>query len=149
MKPNYKVIIFCLGFFSIFVIFYKNKSSSNYELPFQKKMGPDVNSDKLKITPKKITEVPFYKNTTHDPRYNSQLNDKLAKESEVITKKTTQEIYTRMKKDEISSLKQSIINDELLLKKIESEGSGIEDYKFISANLKKRKARLAQLSKQN
>ena len=62
-----------------------------------------------------------------------------------ITAKNTKEIYKKMRVDEIKSLKESVINDKKLLKKIEDSGTGIEDYKFIQQNLKKRLDRLKVL----
>ena len=52
-----------------------------------------------------------------------------------------------MKADEISSLKKSIINDQLIIKKIEKDGSSIENYKMAQSNLEIRKKRLQQLLK--
>lgn len=64
-----------------------------------------------------------------------------------LSKKNTAIIFTEMKVEEIQSLTKTIRNDEMLLKKIEAGGSGIADYKWIEANLAKRKKRLKLLTK--
>lgn len=56
-------------------------------------------------------------------------------------------VTLQMKNDEIASLKKSILNDQLIIKKIEKEGSRIEDYKMLQSNLEIRKKRLQQLLK--
>ncbi len=74
-------------------------------------------------------------------------NDQEIKNLRQMTDENTKKIYAKMKQDEIKSLKESIINDEKLLKQIEVRGSGIEDYKLIETNLAKRRQRLKELSK--
>jgi len=71
--------------------------------------------------------------------------DRDQKHFQEITRKTNIQIQKQMRQEEIASLKESIENDRALLKKIEESGSGIEDYKYIEQNLKKRIQRLRQL----
>lgn len=56
-------------------------------------------------------------------------------------------VTLRMKNDEIASLKKSIVNDQLIIQKIEKDGSSIEYYKMMQSNLDIRKKRLQQLLK--
>ena len=49
-------------------------------------------------------------------------------------------VSAQMKSDEIVSLKKSILNDQQVLKKIEKDGSNIELYQLVRANLEKRKS---------
>ena len=63
-----------------------------------------------------------------------------------ITEKTSLKINEQMRQEEITSLRESIRNDKILLKKIEDSGTDIEDYKYIEQNLKKRIKRLQVIS---
>lgn len=60
--------------------------------------------------------------------------------------KNVKMIQEQMKKEEITSLQSSIVNDEKLLKEIEAQGTGADDYRYIESNLKKRRARLKELT---
>lgn len=60
--------------------------------------------------------------------------------------KNVKMIQEQMRKEEITSLQSSIVNDEKLLKEIEVQGTGANDYKYIESNLKKRRARLKELT---
>lgn len=64
-----------------------------------------------------------------------------------LNKTHVSRVTQQMKTDEISSLKKSIINDQLIIKKIEKDGSSIENYKMAQSNLEIRKKRLQQLLK--
>ena len=62
-----------------------------------------------------------------------------------LNKKEIAKIKIKMHKDEVESLKKSIINDQQALKIIEKSGSNIETYKLVESNLHKRKLRLKEL----
>ncbi len=62
-----------------------------------------------------------------------------------LTADNSKRIFTQMKLEEIQSLRSSIVNDEKILKDLESSGTGIEDYQFIEENLLKRRTRLKAL----
>ena len=55
-------------------------------------------------------------------------------------------IREKILQEELTSLQNSIQNDEKLLKEIEAEGTEANDYRYIENNLKKRRARLKQLT---
>ena len=82
-----------------------------------------------------------------EPDYfdSAKASERDQKHFQEITRKTNIQIQKQMRQEEITSLKESIENDKALLKKIEESGSGIEDYKYIEQNLKKRIQRLRQL----
>ena len=63
-----------------------------------------------------------------------------------LNEKNVKLIREQMRKEEIASLQNSIKNDEKLLKEIEEQGTGADDYKYIESNLKKRRARLKEIN---
>lgn len=63
-----------------------------------------------------------------------------------LNEKNVKLIRAQMRQEEIASLKNSIVNDEKLLKEIEAQGTGADDYRYIENNLKKRRARLKELT---
>jgi hypothetical protein len=63
-----------------------------------------------------------------------------------LNEKNVKLIQEQMRQEEIASLKNSIVNDEKLLKEIEAQGTGADDYRYIESNLKKRRARLKELT---
>lgn len=85
--------------------------------------------------------------TSPEPDYfdSAKATERDQKHFQEITRQTNIQIQKQMRQEEIASLKESIKNDQALLKKIEESGSGIEDYKYIEENLKKRIQRLRQL----
>lgn len=93
--------------------------------------------------PSPTNSAPPQNNDYFDAAKSSERDQKHFQE---ITRKTNIQIRKQMRQEEITSLKESIENDKALLKKIEESGSGIEDYKYIEQNLKKRIQRLRQLS---
>ena len=56
-------------------------------------------------------------------------------------------IKVKMRDDEMTSLKNSIVEDQETLKKIEASGTNIELYHEVKANLETRKKRLKQIQK--
>lgn len=63
-----------------------------------------------------------------------------------LNQKNVALIRAQMLQEELISLHASIENDEKLLKEIEAQGTGADDYRYIESNLKKRRARLKELT---
>lgn len=63
-----------------------------------------------------------------------------------LNQKNVALIRAQMRQEELVSLQASIQNDEKLLKEIEAQGTGADDYRYIENNLKKRRARLKELT---
>lgn len=94
--------------------------------------------------PEAIPPAPLSDQDPFSPQNSTQRDSEQFRE---ITEQTNIKIQAQMRQEEITSLQASIINDKALLKKIEDSGTGIEDYKFIEQNLKKRIQRLKMLTK--
>jgi hypothetical protein len=93
--------------------------------------------------PEAIPPAPLSDQDPFSPQNSTQRDSEQFRE---VTEQTNIKIRAQMRQEEITSLKASITNDKALLKKIEDSGTGIEDYKFIEQNLKKRIQRLKSLS---
>jgi hypothetical protein len=94
--------------------------------------------------PEAIPPAPLSDQDPFSPQNSTQRDSEQFRE---ITEQTNIKIQAQMRQEEITSLKASITNDRALLKKIEDSGTGVEDYKFIEQNLKKRIQRLKLLTK--
>jgi hypothetical protein len=119
----------------------KQETMNNPQIPISQSASVD-SAEPQKNEPTKVNQYDEPMKDPISPDMKSEIDKEQFKE---ITQKTTKEIYEKMRVDEIKSLKESIVNDKKLLKKIEDSGTGIEDYKFIQQNLKKRIDRLKLL----
>ena len=100
-------------------------------------------SDTTKPNPTETTPDQYNENTFSE----KQQTDIDKEHFKKVTEETTKKLNEQMRQEEITSLKKSITYDKELLKKIEDSGSGIEDYKYIQQNMKKRIDRLKVLTK--
>lgn len=91
-----------------------------------------------------VPPAPLSDQDPFSPQNSSQRDSEQFRE---ITEQTNIKIQAQMRQEEITSLKASILNDKALLSKIEDSGTGVEDYKFIEQNLRKRIQRLKVLTK--
>lgn len=94
--------------------------------------------------PEAVPPAPLSDQDPFSPQNSTQRDSEQFRE---VTEQTNIKIRAQMRQEEITSLKASITNDRALLKKIEDSGTGVEDYKFIEQNLKKRIQRLKMLTK--
>lgn len=94
--------------------------------------------------PEAIPPAPLSDQDPFSPQNSTQRDSEQFRE---VTEQTNIKIRAQMRQEEITSLQASIKNDRALLKKIEDSGTGVEDYKFIEQNLKKRIQRLKVLTK--
>ena len=83
----------------------------------------------------------------YDIARDRKLNTMELQQLKKLTEENSKRIYAQMRTEEIQSLKTSIANDEKILKNLEANGTGIEDYKYIEQNLQKRRKRLKSLTR--
>lgn len=141
-------------------------SSISSSVPSSSGTAPDSNSGLSNSSPQlnnsaaagnKSTQTSGFPNSSPPPPLNPavfppDLNEqkKTLDKAELEKMKAINRAYVvrmekMMKTNEINSLKKSIEEDQVILKKIEASGTDIEEYKYVEKNLQVRKARLKEL----
>lgn len=105
-------------------------------------------TEKLQVSEPATIAQPAAKPTLPTPKISPQVSAPETEKLKEFNRVHVARVSAQMKSNEIASLKKSILNDQQVLKKIEKDGSNIEMYQLVRANLEKRKQRLNHLIKQ-